>query len=584
MTSGLADLGLVEKDSRKITEIGQKILDISNSGDFKSDNVFGIDKDSYIYLLQFLKYQISIEREIAKPFVYSLFLLCKLDKLTRDEFTYLLPICTTKSDVMSVYGTIKAGGTKKDIDLALLKKMMRMSNYQEALSYFLKVSAVTEDVIGEIGMNRKSGKYDRAIFPLYDALHDFWLHKTESYGARTSYVDRVVNSWMGINANQKGSWGQYLSISKTKNIRTELFLDQFTKLPLFEADNEREFRSNFFKTWRLFKWKSTLEDYYDLNKRPLLLSDVIVYSHETFSLTETAKLYFSDVIDQMFADPVISDNDYESRLCKWKNIDQIYPECVKTKNDIANAISHKFGKRLNGEELDSYLAEVRNNEFKELIRTHFTKDLLIKLLDAFKKRDDDFIKREVSDMSSPSTSFEYILGIIWYEISGEEGNIEDCFNLGLDASLMPVRHAVGNTPDLQFSYAKLEGMYPSHTMLMEVTLAENSGQRHMEWEPVSRHLENQLAGSRSRGDYALFVSSQQHAPTIKSFRAMKNYEAGEDGSGLFLKIIPLDCDLMKKVLEKEMTYRELYQLFETAFQSNKYNMVWYRDFIVGKLN
>lgn len=75
LTSGLADLGLVEKDSRKITEIGQKILDISNSGDFKSDNVFGIDKDSYIYLLQFLKYQISIERNCKAFCLFPIFAL-----------------------------------------------------------------------------------------------------------------------------------------------------------------------------------------------------------------------------------------------------------------------------------------------------------------------------------------------------------------------------------------------------------------------------------------------------------------------------------------------------------------------------
>ena len=48
-TSGLVDIGLITED-RLITEAGRKLLEITSSGDFGINNVFNINKDSFIYL------------------------------------------------------------------------------------------------------------------------------------------------------------------------------------------------------------------------------------------------------------------------------------------------------------------------------------------------------------------------------------------------------------------------------------------------------------------------------------------------------------------------------------------------------
>ena len=53
-TSGLVDLGLINENHR-LTEVGRRILEISQSEDYSSDNPLLISKDSYVYLKQLLK-------------------------------------------------------------------------------------------------------------------------------------------------------------------------------------------------------------------------------------------------------------------------------------------------------------------------------------------------------------------------------------------------------------------------------------------------------------------------------------------------------------------------------------------------
>ena len=52
------------------------------------------------------------------------------------------------------------------------------------------------------------------------------------------------------------------------------------------------------------------------------------------------------------------------------------------------------------------------------------------------------------------------------------------------------------------------------------------------------------------------------------------------GNGEFiegLKIIPIDIDILKKILEKNMDYNEIYKWFDKAFKSNVPDPIWYRE-------
>ncbi len=66
-TSGLVDIGLIT-DSRRLTEAGVALLEISRSGDFASDNIFQIPRDSFIYLKQLLKTSNTDTVHAADPF------------------------------------------------------------------------------------------------------------------------------------------------------------------------------------------------------------------------------------------------------------------------------------------------------------------------------------------------------------------------------------------------------------------------------------------------------------------------------------------------------------------------------------
>lgn len=98
-TSGLVDIGLLDKKTRHLTDVGKKILNISKENNFSKNNILNIPNDSYVYLLQFLKFQFIKDEFKIKPFIALLYILEKNDFLTTDELTYLLPLCKTKENV-----------------------------------------------------------------------------------------------------------------------------------------------------------------------------------------------------------------------------------------------------------------------------------------------------------------------------------------------------------------------------------------------------------------------------------------------------------------------------------------------------
>src|SRR5574344_1597906 len=583
LTSGLADIGLIYRDTRESTPVGNAITAISESGNFTPDNPFGISRDSYVYLLQLLKYQIRDEDDVnvrIKPFVALIYMICHLGKLSRDQFTYLLPVCMSVSDVLNAtsYAT-----SDKAIDSFLTLKMMSMPNYREAHELLTKAGEVTENIIETVGVNRKSPKYDKPMFGVYQALHQLWKDANSDDATKTKDFNSLRSSLKDVNDNQSTPWKQMFGITKNATFSESDFLVEKYHLPLLSSTSEFDFRDRFFKLWQLFKWKSTLEDYYDLNKRYLNLTDVVKYDLNEFTLTETAKLYFQDIIDKILLEPLLTDEKYEALLTSVVPIESISKECHKTNDDIATLISQKYGKQIDGASLEEYLKQLRNDEFKKVIAQRFPKSVILELLDCFKVRNDDRIGELVSHDASAPTAFEYIVGTIWYELSGEEGCLEDCMNLTMDANYLPKQHAGGNTPDLRFIY-KAKSSYPEHSLIVEATLSEEANQRHMEWEPVVRHLECQIHSDNNQLDYAVFVAGLSYSPTIKSFRAMKLYDVELDKGGVAnLKVIPLDCDLLKAIVSKSLNYETLYRLFADAYSSEKNNMEWFNSEIENQL-
>lgn len=148
-TSGLVDIGLID-GNRKLSDAGKALLHISSENDFTSDNQFQIAKDSFIYLKQLLKTSYTVEGQTVRPFLVLLYLLSKVDYLTLDEYTYLLPLCVGTNETDEILRT-----KCTTIDNIIINRLMNMNNYNMALDYFIE-NDVTESLICEIGLNRKS--------------------------------------------------------------------------------------------------------------------------------------------------------------------------------------------------------------------------------------------------------------------------------------------------------------------------------------------------------------------------------------------------------------------------------------------
>lgn len=158
--------------------------------------------------------------------------------------------------------------------------------------------------------------------------------------------------------------------------------------------------------------------------------------------------------------------------------------------------------------------------------------------------------------------------------------------LSLDADLLPKTHAAGGEADIVYEYPETE-YYPAHTLLLEATLADNTNQRRMEMEPVSRHLGRHLLRTGNLNSYCVFATTYLDINVIADFRGRKNmpfydtqdYTKSVDG----MKIIPLQTSELIRIVNDNRKYYQLYGLFKYAFQSDLRPHEWYQKNIKNML-
>ncbi|PWM73367.1 MAG: hypothetical protein DBX59_05240 [Bacillota bacterium] len=182
------------------------------------------------------------------------------------------------------------------------------------------------------------------------------------------------------------------------------------------------------------------------------------------------------------------------------------------------------------------------------------------------------------------TIFEYVLAIAWYKISGRQGKVLEYMNLSLDADLLPITHAAGGHEDITYKYEANEN-YPAHTLLIEATLAGGINQRRMEMEPVSRHLGDYLLNHTEEA-YCVFATTFLHVNVVADFRGRKfmpYYSSDGTRSVNGMKIIPCNTEEIKTIIQRGITYAQLYRIFEEAHQANTAPNLWHDQEIKNKL-
>lgn len=575
-TSGLVDLGLINENHR-LTEVGQRILAISQMDDYTSDNPLLISKDSYIYLKQLLKMSIKTDGIVVRPFIVVLYLLSRLDYLTYEEFTFLAPLCTstevTEQMIEDIRAIRRGEKTKEEI---IIQVIMSKENYNRAYQVLTNHEA-DEHIITQIGLNRKSRKYDKPYYPLYLILKDVFLHKDYSKAFLLFKQTKSIN-------NVGKYWRKYLfdTISETavkKDPESHLLPSIFSGIV-----NEEEFKAAFFKMMHLIKNIATLQDYFDLNRRYLSIANVMIFEDGQVRLDLVPKQFFASAISELYLSAYSSSGQLEYD-CK---MEEICPALKFDETEIVGRLTKELGIDLNDiSEAYSEVEKRRYDRFKTMIDARFTDEVLLNLLDDFDNRNDDEISKKVTDNADTPTIFEYILGIIWYKVSDYTGRILDYMKLSLDANLLPITHAAGGEADIVYEYNETKD-YPAHTLLLEATLADSTNQRRMEMEPVSRHLGNHILRTKNKQSYCLFATNYLDKNVISDFRMRKImpfYDTKDDSRYVMgMKIIPLQTSDLRSILRTQKKYSELYPKYEKAYQKDTEMMpvYWYETCVKEK--
>ncbi len=571
-TSGLRDIGLLDSE-RNITEAGEILIKIAKSKDFSSDNLLEIPKDSYIYFKQLLKASNNVDGKIVRPFVVFLYVISKTEYLTYNEFTYLLPLCVDKKITDKIIDCILSSREGKlNYEDIILSVLMDMENYKQALE-LLKKEEVNEGLICNIGINRKSAKYDKPYYIIYKLLYDIVFKKKNLALELYTATKKLTNGKIG------SAWRKYFFQSSTRSVILKKGLAILNPVAILTVKDEEEFKEEFFKIVHLIKVKATLSDYFDLNRRYFKVTDTVLFGDNKVELDILPKCYIDNIaailLSFAFSDTYLLEKDVQlEEICPGLHIDM---------DKLYQRLGEVLGKVVTNKEVAlKIIRDERYARLNRLIDEKFSKGTLIQLLNYFESRNDDEIRRLVTDNADIPTIFEYVLGIIWYIISNREGNVLEYMNLSLETDLLPKTHAGGGEADIVWRYKGTE-WYKEHTLLIEATLADGSNQRRMEMEPVSRHLGEYCLMYPEVEAYCIFITTFLNVNVISDFRArrfMEYYNTVGTEYIIGMKILPMQTSELKKILEFDIKYPEIYRILDKAYNSTEPPKEWYEKNIV----
>lgn len=551
-TSGLVDIGLITED-RLITEAGRELLKITSSGIFETDNAFNINRDSFVYLKQLLKTSIDVSGKIVRPFIAVVKCLTELEFLSYEEFTYFVPLISDDESAEQIISDIKLYREGQiNLEEIIYKRLMQMDNYKLAQEEFI-TSDVDENLICLIGMNRKSRNYDKPYYKLYQSIKGIFLEGKSDY-------ELLLNSAKNINQKPGILWKNLIFRTTNIGVIRKNGKTSINNQCLFlNCANEKELKEVFFKYLHVFKAMATLSDYFDLNRRYFNVTDTLIFEDRMVKLDMIPKYYFKEIIDVLYKETFSKDDNLSVDV----PLETISRAFELDMSKVYDALSKDLGITIKSpEQAATYVNDERYRRFNTLIDKKFNDSVLVELLNCFEKRDDKRIEELVTDEAAIPTIFEYILGIIWYKVSERQGNILDFMKLSLEANLLPKTHAAGGYADIIYEYEACTS-YPKHSLLLEATLADGSNQRRMEMEPVSRHLGDYRIRYNNPFDYSLFVSTYLDKNVISDFRYRKIIPYTRDEETITgMKIISMDTDSLKKIIENKINYSYLYEVFD----------------------
>ncbi|RXJ84547.1 AlwI family type II restriction endonuclease [Arcobacter sp. CECT 8985] len=555
--SFLKDLGLVDFENLKITEIGNELLQLINEKKFEEKNEFlQIDLVSLFFLKYFFKYKKT--HDIEDMFLKYLYIFKKLEgKLTYEQF-YLLPLISNYEDIDTFVALLKNG----DNDLSLLFKGFIDTNERDKqrketfLADYAKNGVITDLE------PFSTSKGTNFVQDLPYVLEIFKRIKDKSYSKadiRNLFIKKIDGENNDFRKLYLPTMLGTTSLAIKKNTYMHLYRKLFTIIRSKGYDELLEYFFDLIYTSRYF---NNLRDYKNQNTYYLSLTGIFTFINGEVKISEIFNV-------------ILKSSQYEEIL---KSIS----ETSITKDSLNDLFEDEDVKATfaamgvdNTHDLNMFQYNKDKEKLQELLDTTFTKEKVKELIPLFKIRNDKRIQDEVTVRATVPTIFEYITALSWYYIDNNNIDFVLKAGLSLDTNMLPKSHAVGGSSDFEIKY-------DDHTLMIEVTLTESTNQRRAEMESVSRHLGNillELNEEQQEKSYGIFIAPHLNKNVLNDFRTRQlSYWENETDYIKGMNIIPLDTDDVVNILDSNIMYAELRpKFYEIIEKDNDWGSKWYYD-------
>lgn len=531
----LEDYGLINRKEKCLTKQGYELLDLLKNEAYKIYNDFlQIDLIS----LFFLKASLNFSKDSTKNLFYKYLDVFRIydGELDMQIFKYL-PLVENFSNTKDFINEIQK------------------ENFLESFVDFTNFSTFLQDIKNNTlqSFYFKTAKGEKTALEIIGVLHEILLPLREH--TDNEYAKQTLKTLQ--KSNFKKPYLDYI-LSGTRKEQ-----EQIQALREFVSGSIEDFAKRFFMSIFLARINANLEDYLDLNRRYLNLGGIFEFSQDLVRVNLVFKL-------------IMRHSKYDEILQKIAKEDVSKMMLYEYFNDDEFKIFFKAYNITQPQDLQEYKDKQDKKKLDFLLKNHFTKDKIIELLGLFENRkNDEIISKETTSEAKIPTIFEYVIAIAWCYV--DDYNINRILDAGLslDSNMLPKSHAVGGNADFVYTYH-------NHTLMIEATLTEKTNQRRAEMESVSRHLGNlllDLDSQAQRQSYGIFIAPYLDKNVLNDFRSrLYCYFENETKFIKGMKILPLSTEDLSYILQSNVHYETMQQLFYTLLESkNDWGSKWYQE-------
>lgn len=513
-TSNLVKIGFADP-GRNITQAGYAYLRGALQPD-AVETILPLDKVNLALLRQLLKLRVFSNplpdgtRRYYAPFFMALSLLMGAPSLDRQTFEIVIQGLSPYSSE-EIKQAVRSGVSPSDLEKMIGRREIKIPEE------FMKEETVSLDRFQQyFKSSKQNDSIVRKYYGFYTALKDFREDPTPAH-----YQQLLTCLEADAELLQK-AFGRGKAVFQIGNRGNRYDLDTFrsknARHPLLTTAH---YNREIYAIFSASKWIDGIREYSDTTIRLLSATGLFKFEPlpelafgEILALIFDAETLRQNVFGQMSEEEYLR---YEASgdcyFGKSHSMLEILHYSAQHSDQVLESIQQLLGVQSSGA-ARALLLSGKSKDFHTYIRNKYPKERIMTLLPLFSDRaNDDKIKREVNDAATVPTIYEYIVGIAWFYLSGEDFDLYSSLKLTLNADFEPVVHAGGGDGDIVIQYDDM-------AVMLEVPLMNKQAQKRGEWEPVLRHSLNLKAANESKETFTFFIADELDGNTINIWRAV----------------------------------------------------------------